>query len=116
MKSYGCGVSGHIRCDCPNTHKKQQVGSSVFHRARTAEEEHSDPDADAGAVFGASVGFVACRQQGHCHCHSHMTSDKELLIDYHQFDKPEVVSLGDGRTVEAVGVGTVYLNMVFILK
>lgn len=29
------------------------------------------------------------------------------------FEQAEVVSLGDGRTVEAVGVGTVYLNMIF---
>ena len=117
VKCYGCGVSGHIRRDCPNTRKKQQVGSSVFHRARTAEEEHSDPDADSGSVFGASVGFVACRQQGQwlidSGASSHMTPDKELLINYHLFEKAEVVSLGDGRTVEAVGVGTVYLNMTF---
>ena len=42
-----------------------------------------------------------------------MTPDKELLINYHLFEKAEVVSLGDGRTVEAVGIGTVYLNMTF---
>jgi len=40
-----------------------------------------------------------------------MTPEKELLVNYHQFEKPEVVGLGDGRTVEAIGIGTVYMNM-----
>ena len=44
---------------------------------------------------------------------SHMTPEKKLLTDYREFDKPEKVGLGDGRSVEAVGVGTVHLNMVF---
>ena len=115
VKCYGCGAFGHISRDCRNIRKKQQVSSSTFHKARTVEEEHSDPDADA--VFGASVGFVACCQQGQwlidSGASSHMTPDKKLLINYHQFEQVEVVSLGDGRIVEAIGVGTVYLNMIF---
>ena len=42
-----------------------------------------------------------------------MTLKKELLTDYHKFERPERVGLGDGRTVEAVGVGNVRLNMLF---
>ena len=42
---------------------------------------------------------------------SHMTRQKELLTDYLEFEMPEKVGLGDGRTVEAVGVG--YVNMLF---
>ena len=42
---------------------------------------------------------------------SHMTCKRELLKDYKE--GPEKVSLGDGRTVEAVGVGNVHLNMQF---
>jgi len=37
VKCYGCGAFGHIRRDCPNIRKKQQVGSSMFHKARTFE-------------------------------------------------------------------------------
>ena len=44
---------------------------------------------------------------------SHMTRNKELLTDYREFEKPEKVRLGDGRTVEAVGVGNVHVNMLF---
>ena len=38
---------------------------------------------------------------------SHMTWEKQLLMDYQEFAKPEKVELGDGRMVEAVGVGNV---------
>ena len=42
---------------------------------------------------------------------SHMTCKQELLKDYKEFQKPEKISLGDGRTVEAIGVGKVHLKM-----
>ena len=44
---------------------------------------------------------------------SHMTPQKEFLINYREFDTPEKVGLGDGRIVEAVGVGNVCLHMLF---
>ena len=44
---------------------------------------------------------------------SHTTREKELLSDYREFEKPEKVALGDGGTVEAVGVGNVRVIMVF---
>ena len=42
---------------------------------------------------------------------SHMTWDKELLMDYREFETPEMVSLGDGWTVNAFGAGNVHLKM-----
>ena len=44
---------------------------------------------------------------------SHMTRKKDLLTDYKDLEKPEKVSLGDSCTVEAVGIGSVHLNMLF---
>ncbi len=44
---------------------------------------------------------------------SHMTYEKHLLHDYHDFDKPERVRLGGGRTVDAVGTGSICLSMHF---
>ena len=44
---------------------------------------------------------------------SHMTPQKECLINYRKFDTPEKVGLGDGRIVEAEGTGCVHLNMLF---
>ena len=40
---------------------------------------------------------------------SHMTPQKEVLVNYRECSTPEKVGLGDGRVVEAVGVGSVHL-------
>ena len=109
-RCYGCGELGHIRRDCP---KRKQV-----HRAKTAEERQSDSDSEGAGVFAASVGLEnTTPQMGKwlvdSGASSHMTREKELLTDYREFKKPEKVGLGDGRSVDAVGVGNVHLSMIF---
>ena len=47
---------------------------------------------------------------------SHDAGDRKLLTDYLEFEKPEKVGFGDGRTVEAVGVGNVLANMLFKVR
>ena len=37
----------------------------------------------------------------------------EFLSNYREFEKPEKVSLGDGRTVNAIGVGDIHVKMEF---
>ena len=44
---------------------------------------------------------------------SHMTHSKELFYHYRKFEVPEKVSLGDGRTVEAIDTGDIQVNMTF---
>lgn len=39
-----------------------------------------------------------------------MIRQKELLVDYVEFENPEKVGLGDGKTVEAVGMGKVAIS------
>ena len=46
----------------------------------------------------------------------HMTCDKEILQDYQQFSKAQSVKLGDGRVVEALGLGSVKMRMTFKLS
>ena len=41
------------------------------------------------------------------------TTREKLLIDYCEFEIPEKIELGDGSTVEAVGVGTIHLDILF---
>ena len=45
-----------------------------------------------------------------------MTSQLQYLTDYRVFDIPEKVVLGDGLVVEALGIGTVRLKMVFTVS
>ena len=40
-----------------------------------------------------------------------MTNDEEQFSDFRRFDKLKQVALGDGRELEAVGQGTVYLTV-----
>ena len=42
---------------------------------------------------------------------SHMTNNKELLSDYMELETPEKVRLGDGRSVDAVGIGNIHLQI-----
>ena len=44
---------------------------------------------------------------------SHMTWNKELLAEYQEFETPEKVGLGDGHTVDALGIGNIHLRMLF---
>ena len=40
-----------------------------------------------------------------------MTYQRGILAQYHKFEQPEKVGLGDGRTVNAVGFGKVYIQV-----
>ncbi len=44
---------------------------------------------------------------------SHMTSNKRYFASFKEFDKPEDVHLGDGRVVQALGVGSIHMKMMF---
>ena len=44
---------------------------------------------------------------------SHMTSELHYLSNYRLFEVPKKVVLGNGRVVEALGVGNVSLRMLF---
>ena len=103
---------GHFCRDCPENNPD---GSKPVHKAKIAEERCSDSDSDG--MFTVSVGSMDTGRMGKWlvdpGASSHMTQEKELLSDYREFEKPEKVALGDGRMVEAMGVGNVRVIMVF---
>ena len=41
---------------------------------------------------------------------SHMVRDRALYTEYHTFEKPTPVTLGDGKPIEAIGTGTVWVQ------
>ena len=105
---FGCGQPGHFRRDCIKAKK------GTGHKAKTAGEEVEKENLDRINAYAASKDLpqteVWLVDSG---ASSHMTRNKELLTDYQGFEIPEKVGLGDGRTVDAFGIGNMHLKMLF---
>ena len=111
VKCYNCKEMGHYARYCP---KKSPHGrSKTTHNAKATDKESTGEREATENFFTAGL----CSLSDTCFvdsgASSHMTSKRELLTHYEDFKIPENVSLGDGRTVEALGIGNVYLNMTF---
>lgn len=104
IRCYYCNEIGHFRRNCPK--------ESGAHAARTAGMTESDTD---DFVFVASKDSAVSSPMEQwlvdSGASSHMTREQTYFTDYRKFDKPEKVGLGDGRTVEAVGIGNIRLKM-----
>ena len=106
--------------NCPQKKKKQyrrnenqeKNNKSSKHNATPA---HGDTDKsdDSGAVFAVGLSVM---KGDDCWiidsgASQHMTSNRDLLINYQKFSEPEPVVLGDGRSVDALGAGEIRITM-----
>ena len=94
--------------------KVQMVEWKQCTKQTAAEDNSSDSDTNNIEVFIASVRSVDTQQMGKwlvdSGASSHTTREKALLFEYQEFKTPEKVSLGDGRTIDAIGVGNVHVK------
>ena len=112
---YFCGESGHFFKDCPKYLHQKSFKSK--HKAKSAcmvsqGESHSDTESDE-KVFGAySQSHNPTDWIVDSGASSHMTQLKKILVNYEEFDNPQKVGMGDGRTVEAHGKGDIHFTMI----
>ena len=111
-----CGQPGHFRRDCPR--RKEHSNPGTDHKARTAgekcskstigEDKSDSETSDTVEAFTASTSSAPHQMDKwliDSGASSHMTWEKNILKNYKEFVQRQKVSLGDGRTVDAVGVG-----------
>ena len=110
-----CGQKGHFIRSCPSLVKEHKSK----HRAKTADETQEDSDAGGGELFVATVGLKADAKDDDWIIDSgasrHMTSQRNVLWEYKEFENPEPVQLGDGRTVSALGAGKIKIVSQLVL-
>ena len=103
-KCWTCDEVGHIQHFCPKYRSQ--------HRAKVTEDK-VESDSDGEGAFPASAEVPEGKWLVDSGASSHMTPKREYFTEYQLFSIPEKVALDDGRVVEAVGVGTIRLNMLF---
>ncbi len=104
---YRCGKKGHFKRDCRVVLDKD----SSSHEAKFTA---NIPEDDGALVVGDSAmiaGSLSANRIVDSGATSHMCYDKNLFVTYEKLQKPENVTLGDGRSLSAVGRGTVSLVM-----
>ena len=106
---FNCGPPGHFARDCLKQ-KQKQKSTKGHHRAKRAEEQE-DTDSGGNEMFVATVGLRVDTQSNDWIIDSgasrYMTFESSVLHNYKDFEAPEPVGLGGGRTVLAIGVGKV---------
>ena len=113
-RCYNCKKLGHISSQCYK--KKSQESTS---NAKTAEcstdllfTAVSEPPVEFATSCKSSVAktsdLVWLIDSG---ASSHMIKEKTVLRNYRNFDSPELVRLGDGHVVEALGAGNLSVKV-----
>lgn len=107
VKCYSCKKLGHFQRDCME--KKADRGSS---------DQQAHLSSDKEVAFVATADKVGAKKSQNWIIDSgasrHMTWDRAHLEDYRALDSPELVRLGDNRTVEGEGIGKVRIRVVRI--
>jgi hypothetical protein len=117
IRCYECNQEGHISRNCPQKNawkgtKPRGVQKLSKHKASAANTE--DSDESTKQLF--ATGFITSSKDENkwivdSGASQHMTANRQLLIDYEEFSKPEPVTLGDGYAVNAHGQGKVSIIM-----
>ena len=108
IRCYACNQHGHISWDCPR--KRGQPSDRIVHKAKVCTEVLLPDDhmfcTGIGRYSGKTDSWIIDRGTSR-----HMTWNKLLLKNYEPVTIPQSVKLGNGRTLNAIGQGTVRMRM-----
>ena len=110
---YKCGKSGHFARNCHTQSAQGDQSDRTRHRAKKAKEAQEETKSDGAqeSSYVVSTGLKAEERSEDWIIDSgasrHMTFQREILLDYKEFKSTQLVGLGDGYTVEALGTGCV---------
>lgn len=117
IKCYNCGANGHMRRECRKPKREYAYSRESFstHNAKTAEEKNQSKvmHEETFVAISDTIDTSIDRWVVDSGASAHMTCHKDILCNYSSFDIPQKVGLGDGRTVDVVGTGTVKIAMLF---
>ena len=122
IKCYGCGEENHIIRNCPHKKRRQNLRKGNRGNDSKSSRHNAAPvqgDGEKKHDYGENlftVGLSVIKGNDNWIIDSgasqHMTSNRELLVNYKEFPVPEPVVLGDGRSVDACGSGEIRITMI----
>ena len=122
IKCFGCGEIGHFKRNCKNK-KSKSGGAGPQHNAKAASNTEAVSNTEAASnAETLDVGdynvFVSMPQRFDADkwfvdsgASSHMTPMREMMTNYKTLSTPEKITIGDGRTVNAIGKGNIRVDM-----
>ena len=111
FRCYKCRKEGHKAAECHGKSSRPQEQRRSAFDAKAADDEEENGSHMFMMTTGQMTGENNHTWILDSGASRHMTSDRKLLRQYHQFDVPQLVRLGDGRTVEAYGSGHVRITV-----
>ena len=99
-------------------YKCQQIGHFVKNRPLNRRQGHSSISKDDCKQQDDSITLnssATCRNRDirwyiDSGATKHMTFEKDLIVDFHEYEQPSDIYLGDNRAIEAFGEGKVNLS------
>lgn len=106
-RCFKCGKLGHIVRNCPLNKKDSRNQSNFAEGNNEAQGSQKKDDVALSSATSQDKGSLWYIDSG---ATKHMTSRKDLIVDYIQYPQPSEIFLGDDRVIKALGEGKVSLE------